>query len=86
MALILLIMIGASAGWLASILTRIESPGAILRQIGIGLVASLVAGLFMNSATFLGGLSWVALGSAVAAAIVALIAYHFLFGRDAKQV
>lgn len=77
MALLLLFVIGASAGWFASIIARTESAGLILRQIAIGLVASLVAGLYMNSGTFMGSLSWVALGTGLAAAIV-LLAVHYL--------
>lgn len=75
MALILLIVIGASAGWMASIITRTEEAGAILRQMGVGLVAALIAGLLTNSGTFLGGLSLVALGASIAASAAALFAY-----------
>jgi len=83
MALLLLIIIGATAGWFASIVARTEEAGAIVRQMGVGLAASLVVGLFINSGTVLGGLSMIALGSAVAAAIAALAAYHMIAGRSA---
>ena len=33
MALLVLIVLGATLGWLASIIARTEAPGAILRQI-----------------------------------------------------
>jgi uncharacterized membrane protein YeaQ/YmgE (transglycosylase-associated protein family) len=84
MALLLLIVIGASAGWLASIIARTEAPGAILQQMGAGLVASLIAGLFTNSGTILGGLSLLALGAAVAASVVVLAVFHFVFNRKAR--
>lgn len=76
MALTVLIVIGALLGWLASILARTEAAGEILRQIAIGLVASLAAGLFMNNGTMLGGLSLMALGAGVGAAIALLVIYH----------
>ena len=76
MALTVLIVIGALLGWLASIMARTEAPAAILRQIGIGLVASLAAGLFMNNGTMLGGLSLIALGAGISAAVVLLALYH----------
>ena len=82
MALLVLIIAGALLGWLASILARNESAGEILRQIGIGMVASLVAGLFVNSGTVLGGLSLMALGAGAGAAIVLLLAYHALLRRS----
>lgn len=83
MALILLIVIGASAGWMASIFARDEAAGAVLRQMGIGLVASLLAGVLTNSGTILGGLSLLALGASIAAAVAALFAYHTFVKRTA---
>jgi uncharacterized membrane protein YeaQ/YmgE (transglycosylase-associated protein family) len=76
MALLVLILIGALLGWLASILARTEEPGEILRQIGIGMVAALVAGLIVNGGSLLGGLSLASLGAALAAAVVLLALYH----------
>lgn len=76
MALAVLFLVGALLGWLASILARTESASEIVRQIGIGVVASLVGGLFMNNGTMIGGLSLMALGAGVAAAIVLLVVYH----------
>ena len=81
MALILLIVIGASAGWMASIIARAEAPGAVLRQMALGVLAALIAGLLTNSGTFLGGLSLVALGAAIAAAALVLLGYNFYFHR-----
>ena len=76
MALAVLFIIGALLGWMASILARTEGAGDIVRQIGIGVVASLVAGVFMNNGTIIGSLSLTALGAASAAAIVLLVIYH----------
>lgn len=84
MALLLLIFIGVSAGWLTSIITRTEARGPIFRQIGVGLVASLVAGLIANSGTFLGGLSWLALGVSIAACAAALLVYQLIISRNAE--
>jgi uncharacterized membrane protein YeaQ/YmgE (transglycosylase-associated protein family) len=82
MALLVLIVTGALLGWLASILARTESAGEILRQIGIGLIASLVAGLFVNSGAVLGGLSLLALAAGAGTAIVLLVGYHALLRRS----
>ena len=67
MALLVLIVLGATVGWLASILARTEAPGQILRQMATGVAVSLLAGLLLNDGTMLGSLSFVALGAAVAA-------------------
>ena len=76
MALLVLIVLGATAGWLASVLARTEAPGAILRQIALGMVISVVAGEITNDGTFIGSLSFFSLGVALAATVVALVLYH----------
>jgi uncharacterized membrane protein YeaQ/YmgE (transglycosylase-associated protein family) len=84
MALLVLIVLGASLGWVASILARTEAAGAILRQIALGLVVSLVAGEVANQGTMIGSLSFLSLGVALAASVIALVLYHALVNRRAK--
>lgn len=76
MALLVLILLGAVIGWLASIVTRTEGSREILRQMGIGTAATLVVGLTVNSGTFLGGLSLPALAAAIVAGVAAIAGYH----------
>jgi uncharacterized membrane protein YeaQ/YmgE (transglycosylase-associated protein family) len=84
MALLVLIALGATMGWLASIIARTEAPGAILRQIALGLAVALVSGGFANGGTMIGSLSFVGLGVALAASAVALVLYHAVGKRKAK--
>lgn len=84
MALLLLIAIGLTAGWLASIITRTEAAGEILRQLGVGLIGSLVAGLLINQGTILGGLTLLALGTSIAVAAALLVLYHAVLSQRAK--
>jgi uncharacterized membrane protein YeaQ/YmgE (transglycosylase-associated protein family) len=84
MALLVLIALGATIGWLASIIARTEEPGAILRQIALGLAVALVSGGFANDGTMIGSLSFVGLGVALAAGAVALVLYHAIPKRKAK--
>ena len=81
MALIVLIILGASFGWFASILARTEAAGSILRQIALGVVIALVAGVLANTGSLLGGLSLSALGVAGGCAAVALGVYHAVTRR-----
>ncbi len=86
MALLVLIVLGASLGWLASILARTEAPGTILRQVAIGVIVSVVAvsvvaGEIANEGTMIGSLSFFSLGVALAATCVALVLYHAIFTR-----
>ncbi len=84
MALLVLIVLGGSLGWLASILARTEAPGVILRQIALGMVVSVVAGEIANDGTMIGSLSILSLGVALAATGVALVLYHALTRRFVK--
>jgi uncharacterized membrane protein YeaQ/YmgE (transglycosylase-associated protein family) len=84
MALFVLIILGLSLGWFSSILARTESAGAIVRQMGIGVVATLVGGLPLNSGSALGGLSLFGLGAGVVAAFVALVIYNAVSSRSGE--
>ena len=81
MALLVLIVLGTMLGWLASILMRSENPSEILQQMGLGLVAALIAGLIANQGVFMGGLSLLALGAGCVAAILMLGLYHGVLRR-----
>lgn len=83
MALILLFNLGATLGWLGSIILRLEIPGAVLRMMLVGIVASLTAGLIANGGTFLGSLSLLGLGAAVGASLPAIVGYYAFATRGA---
>ncbi|ASJ90046.1 GlsB/YeaQ/YmgE family stress response membrane protein [Porphyrobacter sp. CACIAM 03H1] len=84
MALLVLIVLGATLGWLASILARTEAPGDILRQVVLGTLVAVVAGEIANDGTIIGSLSFLSLGVALAATGVALVLYHAVFRRKAR--
>lgn len=84
MALLVLIVLGATLGWLASILARTGAPGDILRQVALGLAVSVVAGEVANDGTMIGSLSFASLGIALAASSVALVLYHAIARRRVK--
>jgi uncharacterized membrane protein YeaQ/YmgE (transglycosylase-associated protein family) len=77
-AILVLILLGAIFGWMASILTRTEEPRDVLQQVGLGIAATLLVGLLVNSGTFLGGLTLLALGAGLLAGILSLAAYHLV--------
>lgn len=84
MALLVLIVMGATLGWLASILARSEAPGDILRQIALGVAVSVVAGEIANDGAMIGSLSLASLGIALSATAIMLVLYHALT-RDKAQ-
>ena len=81
MTIFVLILLGVSLGWLSSILMHTETAGAILRQLAVGLAASLIGGLVLNGGSMFGGLSLTGLGAGAIAAIAALILYHAIVTR-----
>lgn len=85
MALLVLIVLGMTLGWLASILARTEAPGAILRQVILGIAVSVVAGEIANDGTIIGSLSFDGLGVALAATALALVIYHALRTRVVRS-
>ena len=86
MALLVLIVLGATLGWLASILARTEAPATILRQLALGMVVSVVTGEVANEGTMIGSLSFLALGVALTATAVALVLYHAIVTRRGLKV
>lgn len=84
MALLVLIVLGATLGWLASILARTDAPRAILRQIVLGVAVSVVAGELANDGAMIGSLSFLGLGVALVACLVALVLYHAIARRRVK--
>ncbi len=81
MALLVLIILGGLLGWIASIISRTEATGAILRQMGIGMAVSLISGSLANKGSPIGGLLLFGLGTAVVATIAALAAYYLVHIR-----
>lgn len=84
MALLVLIVMGASLGWLASVLARTEAPGDILRQLALGMAVSVVAGEIANEGAMTGSLSLASLGIALAATAILLVLYHALIRNKAQ--
>jgi len=84
MALLVLIVLGATMGWMASILARSEAPGTILRQIALGVAVSVVAGEIANDGTMIGSLSFLSLGVALAATGAALVLYNAVVRRRVR--
>jgi uncharacterized membrane protein YeaQ/YmgE (transglycosylase-associated protein family) len=85
MALLVLIVLGATLGWLASILARTEAPASILRQVALGMIVSVVTGEIANDGTMIGSLSFLSLGVALAATAAALVLYHAIFTRRSAK-
>lgn len=78
MGLIILLVIGATLGWLASIVLRQEESQRILVCIALGSLGAVVGGLLSNSESILAGISPTALLIAVVSAI-ALLGIYGLF-------
>lgn len=78
MGLLILIVVGAVLGWLATILFRIEDGRGILTNALIGVLGAIVAGLIAGKGVFLGALSGVALLWSVLGAVIALAMFNLV--------
>lgn len=77
MALLVLTFLGGLLGWVATIIARIEDRRGVLSHVGIGIAAAVIVGLFVNSGSFIGGLSALACIAALvsASAVLAGVVY-----------
>lgn len=78
MGLVILIIVGAILGWLATILLRIEDSRGVLLNMAAGTVGSVGAGLIAGPGTVFGGVSavallWALLGGALLIAALYLV-------------
>ncbi|TMM48359.1 GlsB/YeaQ/YmgE family stress response membrane protein [Qipengyuania marisflavi] len=69
MGLIILIVVGAVLGWLATFILKIEDGREIMANIAVGSLGSLLVGLIASNGTFFSSLSatallWATLGAA----------------------
>ncbi|QPC98859.1 MULTISPECIES: GlsB/YeaQ/YmgE family stress response membrane protein [Qipengyuania] len=76
MGLLILVVVGAILGWLATIVLRIEDGRGILTNALVGIFGALVAGFVAGNGLFLGALTGSALMWSVLGAILALAAFN----------
>ena len=81
MGLLILIVVGAVLGWLATIVLRIEDGRGIAIQALVGILGSLVVGLIAGEGTFIGSLTGMALLFAVLGAVVSIALFNLVKPR-----
>ena len=81
MGLLILIVVGAILGWLATIVLRIEDGRTIAMNAGVGVLGSLLAGLVASGGSVVGAVSGIALLWAVAGAAVTIGIFNFVRQR-----
>lgn len=81
MGLLILIVVGALLGWLATIVLHIEDGRSILANALVGVLGALVAGLVAGNGTIFGTVSASALLWAVAGAIVLIGLFNLVRQR-----
>jgi uncharacterized membrane protein YeaQ/YmgE (transglycosylase-associated protein family) len=78
MGLLVLIVVGALLGWLATIVMRLEERQDILLNIAVGATGALVAGVLTNPGSILGALSSTALLASLGGAIMLLAVVNWV--------
>ena len=72
MGLLILIVVGALLGWLATIILRIEDGRSILSNALAGVAGSLIVGLVAGNGAIVGSVSGIALLWAVLGSVIAI--------------
>ena len=81
MGLLILIVVGALLGWLATIILRIEDGRGILGNALVGVFGALVTGMVAGNGAIFGTVSGMALLWAVLGSIVAVGVFNLLRRR-----
>ena len=81
MGLLILVVVGALLGWLATIILRIEDGRSILANALVGVLGSLVTGLIAGNGAVFGMVSGVALLWAVLGSVVAIGVFNLIRQR-----
>lgn len=81
MGLLILIVVGALLGWLATILLRIEDGRSILLNAAAGIAGSVLTGLIVGTGAILGSITGATLLWAVVGSVVAIAALNFIRQR-----
>ena len=81
MGLLILVVVGALLGWLATIILRIEDGRSILANALVGVLGSLVTGLIAGNGAVFGTVSGVALLWAVLVSVVAIGVFNLIRQR-----
>ena len=81
MGLLILVVVGALLGWLATIILRIEDGRSILANALVGVLGSLVTGLIADNGAVFGTVSGVALMWAVLGSVVAIGVFNLIRQR-----
>tara|TARA_R100001129_G_C5316505_1_gene246548 strand:+ start:1364 stop:1618 length:255 start_codon:yes stop_codon:yes gene_type:complete len=79
--LLILVVVGALLGWLATIILRIEDGRSILANALVGVLGSLVTGLIAGNGAVFGTVSGVALLWAVLGSVVAIGVFNLIRQR-----
>ena len=81
MGLLILVVVGALLGWLATIILRIEDGRGIMLSAAAGIAGSVVTGLVVGSGAILGTITGATLLWAVVGSAAAIAALHFFRRR-----
>ena len=81
MGLLILLVVGALLGWLATIILRIEDGRSILANALVGVLGSLIVGAIAGNGAVFGTVSGVALLWAVLGSVVAIDLFNLVRQR-----
>ena len=84
MSLLLLLLIGANIGWLASIIRFVDRARDVLANVGIGVLGAFLFGVMASSVSLLEGVTPVTLMAAAIGAAALVTFANLAFPRGAS--
>lgn len=82
MSLLILLLIGANIGWLASIVMRNDRARDVVGNVGLGVIGALVCGALASSVSLIEGITPATLIAAAVGALALLAIVNLLHGAD----
>jgi uncharacterized membrane protein YeaQ/YmgE (transglycosylase-associated protein family) len=82
MSLLIILLIGANIGWLASIILLVDRPRDVFANVGIGVLGAFLFGVMASSVSLLEGITPLTLVVSAAGALVLVAAVNLFSHRD----
>jgi uncharacterized membrane protein YeaQ/YmgE (transglycosylase-associated protein family) len=84
MSLLIILLIGANIGWLASIVLLVDRPRDVLANVGIGVVGAFLFGVLASSVSLLEGITALTLLVSALGATLLVAAVNLFSHREAS--
>lgn len=82
MSLLIILLIGANIGWLASIVMLVDRPGDVLANVGVGVLGAFLFGVLASSVSLLEGITPMTLVASALGAVLLVAGINLFNHRE----